>query len=348
MNTSSLETLLRPGSDEPRTLNFEHQTLNGDPEGELPELFKVQGSRFKVQRLLAAGCLATFLLGAVRGGLSVLLLWVFAFGSTLGAAEPTKAQIDFFENKIRPIFAGNCYKCHSPAEGKIKGGLELDWKGGWEKGGENGPVIVPGAPEQSLLIKAVRYTDPDLQMPPKGEKLSEAQISDLVAWVKMGAPDPRAKRPAAATAGEYGGNGKDHWAFKPMKKPPLPAVRNDSWIRNDVDRFILAKLEANGMTPNEPADQRALIRRVYFDLIGLPPTPDEMDNFVNDDSPKAFEKVVDKLLASPHYGERWGRHWLDVARYSDSKGQFDRRRESSLYPSVLPAPAASGGNPPGH
>jgi mono/diheme cytochrome c family protein len=262
-------------------------------------------------------------------------LAVSLFACTVGsvrAAEPTKAQLDFFENKIRPIFTENCYKCHSPAKDKVKGGLELDWKGGWEKGGENGPVIVPGNPDRSPLIKAVRYTDPDLQMPPKGDKLSEAQISDLVAWVKMGAPDPRTVRPAAASAGDYGGNGKDHWAFKPVKKPALPAVQNDSWIKNDVDRFILAKLEANGMTPNEPADRRALIRRVYFDLIGLPPTPEEADDFLSDDSPKAFEKVVDKLLASPHYGERWGRHWLDVARYSDSKGQFDRRRESSIYP----------------
>src|SRR5438034_9762355 len=123
------------------------------------------------------------------------------------AGEPTKAQLDFFENKIRPIFAENCYKCHSPAKGKIKGGLELDWKGGGEKGGENGPVIVPGNPEQSLLIKAVRYADPDLQMPPKGDKLSDAQIRDLVAWVKMSAPDPRTTRPAAAIARESGGNG---------------------------------------------------------------------------------------------------------------------------------------------
>jgi len=251
---------------------------------------------------------------------------------TVRAAEPTKAQLDFFERKIRPILTENCFKCHSPAKGKIKGGLELDWKGGWEKGGENGPVIVPGDPEQSRLIKAVRYIDPDLQMPPKGEKLSATQISDLVAWVKMGAPDPRTIRPAAAIAGEIGGNGKDHWAFKPVNKPPLPDVQNGAWVRNEVDRFVLAKLEASGMKPNEPADPRALIRRVYFDLIGLPPTPEEADQFLNDDSPKAFEKVVDKLLASPHYGERWGRHWLDVARYSDSKGQFDRRRESSIYP----------------
>src|SRR6266705_2665227 len=251
-------------------------------------------------------------------------VWVAlgVLGAGAPGAEPSRAQLDFFESRIRPIFANNCYKCHSQQAEKVKGGLLLDTREGLLKGGKTGPGIVPGNPDRSLLIEAVRYTNADLQMPPKGEKLSEAQIADLVAWVKMGAPDPRTTRPAAATAGEYGGNGKDHWAFKPVKKTALPAVQNDSWVKNDVDRFILAKLEANGMTPNEPADQRALIRRVYFDLIGLPPTPEEADNFLNDESPKAFEKVVDKLLASPHYGERWGRHWLDVARYSDSKGQI--------------------------
>ena len=247
------------------------------------------------------------------------------------AAAPNQAQIDFFENKIRPIFAENCYKCHSPAKGKIKGGLELDWKGGWEKGGDSGPAIVPGDPEKSLLIKAVRYTDPDLQMPPKGEKISPAQVNDLVTWVKMGAPDPRKSRPESAKA-EYGGNGKDHWAFKPVTKPAPPLAKNEAWVKNDVDRFIIAKLEENGLTPNEPADKRTLIRRVYYDLIGLPPTPEEVNAFLADNSPQAFEKVVDNLLASPRYGERWARHWLDVARYSDTKGQFDRRRETSIYP----------------
>jgi mono/diheme cytochrome c family protein len=264
--------------------------------------------------------------------LAVFAAFLLSAVSTTSAAEPTKAQLDFFESKIRPIFADNCYKCHSPAKGKIKGELELDWKGGWEKGREHGAVIVPGDPEKSPLIKAIRYADPDLQMPPKGEKLSAAQVNDLVAWVKMGAPDSRATRPVAEGVAQYGGNGKDHWAFKPMKKSQPPAVKNEAWVKNDVDRFVLSKLEQNGMTPNEPADKRALIRRVYYDLIGLPPAPEEADAFLNDDSAKTLEKVVDKLLASPQYGERWGRHWLDVARYSDSKGQFDRRRESSIYP----------------
>jgi hypothetical protein len=261
---------------------------------------------------------------------SLILLAIVLRNSSGSAAEPAKAQLDFFENKVRPIFTDNCYKCHNPAKGKVKANLELDWKGGWEKGGDAGPAVVPGDPEKSLLIKAVRYTDPDLQMPPKGEKLSDAQINDLIAWVRMGAPDPRTTRPSDTTG--YGGGSKDHWAFKPLTKSLPPQVKNASWAKNDLDRFILAKLEESGMSPNEPADKRTLIRRVYYDLIGLPPTPAEVQAFVQDESPGAYEKVVDTLLASPRYGERWGRHWLDVARYSDSKGQFDRKRESSVYP----------------
>jgi hypothetical protein len=269
-------------------------------------------------------------------------LWVGAFSVTIArpsarlaeaqGAAPTKDQLDFFESRIRPIFAGNCYQCHSGAVSPPKGGLELDWKGGWETGGDSGRAIVPGDPDKSLLIQAVRYTDPGLHMPPGG-KLSDAQINDLVTWVRMGAPDPRTSRPTpAATA--YGGRGKEHWAFKPVTKPTPPTVKNTAWVKNDIDRFVEAKLEAGGMTGNEMADKRTLIRRAYIDLIGLPPTPEQVQAFLADPTPTAFEKVVDGLLASPRYGERWGRHWLDVARYADSKGQNDRRRESSLYPNA--------------
>ncbi|MBI3849793.1 MAG: PSD1 domain-containing protein [Verrucomicrobia bacterium] len=273
----------------------------------------------------------TALRGLMFGAWCFFGVWMLALGCLTAAAEPSKTQLDFFESKVRPIFTENCYKCHSPGRGKVKAGLELDWKGGWEKGGDSGPAIIPGEPEKSLLIKAVRYTDPDLKMPPKGDKLSAAQVNDLVAWVKMGAPDPRATRPAAEKI-EYAGDSKDHWAFKPVKKPAPPTVKNEAWVKNDIDRFILAKLEEKGMKPNEPAEKHTLIRRVYYDLIGLPPTPEEVSAFENDSSSDAYEKVVDHLLVSPHYGERWARHWLDVARYSDSKGQFDRRRESSIYP----------------
>jgi len=243
----------------------------------------------------------------------------------------SKDQLEFFEARVRPILVDNCYKCHSPSKGSPQAGLELDWKGGWEKGGTDGPAIVPGDPERSLLIAAVRYTDSTLQMPPTG-KLSTAQVNDLVAWVRMGAPDPRTTRPAGSAV-TYGGNGKDHWAFKPVTRPTPPAVKNETWIKNDIDRFVLAKLEASGMTGNEPADKRTLIRRAYYDVIGLPPSPQQVNAFLADNSPNAFEKVVDGLLASPHYGERWGRHWLDVARYADTKGQADRRRqETPVYP----------------
>jgi len=276
-------------------------------------------------------------------------LWLGAFAlieakpSPLTAAaaldEPqatlSQDQLNFFETRIRPILADSCYRCHSASVNPPKGSLELDWKGGWQKGGDSGPAIVPGDPDKSLLIQAVRYSDPGLQMPPPG-KLTDAQINDLVAWVRMGAPDPRTTRPVPATPGavSYGGQGKNHWAFKPVTKPSLPAVKNAAWVKNDLDRFVEAKLEASGMAGNEMADKQTLIRRAYFDLIGLPPTPEQVQAFVADASPTAFEKVVDGLLASPRYGERWGRHWLDVARYADSKGQNDRRRESTIYPNA--------------
>ncbi|MBI5799902.1 MAG: PSD1 domain-containing protein [Verrucomicrobia bacterium] len=246
------------------------------------------------------------------------------------ATALTADQSAFFENKIRPILAGHCLKCHSTAEGKTKGGLALDTREGTLKGGDSGPAVVPGNPDKSSLIRAVRYTDPDLQMPPKGEKLSDAQIADLVAWVKMGAPDPR----TGAAKGKYASatERKVWWAFQPVKKQEPPAVQNKSWPANPVDNFILAKLDEKNLKPSAPADRRVLIRRLYFDLIGLPPTPAEVEAFVNDKSSTAYEKLVDKLLASPHYGERWGRHWLDVARYSDTVGDPAKRRESPAYP----------------
>ena len=245
------------------------------------------------------------------------------------AAEPTKAQIDFFESKVRPVLANNCYKCHSTKAEKVKGGLLLDSREGVLKGGENGPVIVPGEPERSVLIKAIRYTDPDLQMPPKGDKLSEQQINDLVAWVKMGAPDPRV---ATAAQKNWTDPNAKHWAWQPVKKPVVPSVSDSAWCKTPVDNFIVAKLDEKGMKPSPLADKRTLIRRAYFDLIGLPPTRDEVETFVNDTSPNAFEKVIDHLLALPQYGERWGRHWLDTARYADTKGEIRQQRENRNYP----------------
>jgi len=258
-----------------------------------------------------------------------LFLGAWSFGFDTFAAEPSPAQLQFFENRVRPVLAQNCYKCHSQQAEKVKGGLLLDNKESLLNGGKTGPAIIPGDPETSLLIKAIRYQDPDLQMPPNDNKLPDAAIADLVAWVKMGAPDPRLGAPAAKT---WSDSPKTHWAWQPLKKTPLPEVKDEAWAKTPVDKFILAKLEEKGLKPSPPADKRTLVRRATFDLIGLPPTPAEVEDFVKDESPDAFAKVVDRLLASPHYGERWGRHWLDVARYSDTKGQYRRQREDANYP----------------
>jgi len=245
------------------------------------------------------------------------------------ASDPTPAQLQFFENRIRPVLAENCYKCHSTQSEKIKGGLVLDSRDGVLKGGDTGPAIVPGDPEKSLLIKAVRYSDPDLQMPPKGGKLPDNTIADLVAWIKMGAPDPRETSSAQKA---WADSSKTHWSWQALTKPNVPEVKDPIWAKTPIDNFILAKLEEKDLKPNPPADKRTLIRRATFDLIGLPPAPEEVDAFLKDDAPDAFAKVVDRLLASPHYGERWGRHWLDVARYSDTKGQIRRQRDDPNYP----------------
>ncbi len=250
---------------------------------------------------------------------------------SLLAAEPTKAQLDFFESKVRPTLVNNCYKCHSHEATKLKGGLSLEFRETVLKGGDTGPAVVPGDPEKSLLIKAVRYTDPDLQMPPKGEKLSDDQIANLISWIKMGAPDPRTTN--STTYGkEWAKSEKDHWSFKPVKKPSVPEVKETNWCATPVDAFIVAKLEENGMKPAPLADKRTLLRRATFDLIGLAPTLKELQDFLDDNSPDAFAKVVDRLLASPQYGERWGRYWLDTARYSDTKGDVKRQKEDFRYP----------------
>jgi mono/diheme cytochrome c family protein len=252
---------------------------------------------------------------------------VFCILAALSAAAATAQAADdagsfeFFESKIRPILVDNCYKCHSQTSEKVKGGLLLDTRDGLLKGGDTGPAIKPGHPDESLLIKAVRYADEDLQMPPKGKKLSSEQIADLETWVRLGAPDPRTNQVSGLSRAEaIAAKARTHWAFQPVEESPVPVVRNKRWIQTPVDNFILARLDAKGLTPSQRADKRTLIRRAYFDLIGLPPSPEEVSEFLANGSPDAFARLVDKLLASPHYGERWGRHWLDVARYADTKG----------------------------
>jgi hypothetical protein len=248
------------------------------------------------------------------------------------AAELPADQIEFFEKRIRPVLIESCYKCHSTESGKAKGGLLLDTKTGVLQGGDSGPALVAGRPEDSLLIKAVRYVDKELQMPPEsaGGKLAPEKVADLEAWVKMGAPDPRTAHAAAKAASDFPdiAKARAHWAFQPVTAPPVPAVKDRSWVRTPVDAFVLAKLEAKGIQPAPPADKQTLLRRLSFDLTGLPPSPQEMDDFLQDESRDAYEKAVDRLLASPRYGERWGRYWLDVARYADTKGyvfQEERR-----------------------
>jgi hypothetical protein len=232
------------------------------------------------------------------------------------ADTPPAEAVEFFEAKVRPVLVEHCYGCHSAEQGKSKGGLQLDTRAGVRAGGDGGPAVVPGKPDASPLVKAVRYTDPDLRMPPKG-KLPAEQIAVLEAWVRMGAPDPRT---GAAVPQPPGGDAaRSHWAFRPVRDPPAPAVKRGDWVRTPVDAFVLANLEARGLSPSPEADRRTLIRRAYFDLTGLPPTYEEVEAFAADDSPDAFARLVDRLLASPRYGERWGRHWLDVARYADTK-----------------------------
>jgi mono/diheme cytochrome c family protein len=251
--------------------------------------------------------------------------------SAVRADVTPSSGTDFFESKIRPILVDNCYKCHSSQAEKLKGGLSVEFHESLLKGGENGPAVVPGNPDKSLLIKAVRYGDPDLQMPPRGKKLSEQQIADLVTWIKMGAPDPRLIAKATGSA-VWSKDRRDHWSFKPLKVVSIPEVHDTNWVANPIDAFILARLEKEGMKPSPPAAKRTLIRRATFDLTGLPPTPEEVQAFVDDKSPDAYAKVVDRLLASPQYGERWGRYWLDTARYADTKGDIKQNQDVPIFP----------------
>ena len=216
---------------------------------------------------------------------------------------------DFFESKIRPVLAEKCYGCHSVESGKSKGGLLLDTREGVRTGGDTGPAVVPGDLDKSLLIQAIRWHDPDTGMPPesKGGKLPDSMIADLEAWVKASTDDPR---DAKAVAKKYDGMAaKDWWAYQPMTKPLVPQTKNQTWAKTDIDRFILAKLEPKGIEPVGRADNATLMRRLYLDLTGLPPAPDA-----------SAENLIDRLLASRAFAERWGRHWLDVARYAETTG----------------------------
>ncbi len=230
-------------------------------------------------------------------------------------------ELSFFEKKIRPVLVNQCYQCHSATAKKPAGGLLLDSREAMLKGGVSGQAaVVPNNPQASLLLQAIRYTNPKLQMPMTG-KLSEEVIKDFEQWIQMGAPDPRTITVTAATKQPYDFNeAKMFWSFQPHNAVAVPAVKYQSWSKTPIDNFILAALEKKNLKPVSDADKRTLIRRATFDLTGLPPTPREIEAFINDSAPNAFEKLVDRLLASSAYGERWGRHWLDLVRYADTAG----------------------------
>ncbi|MDB5301960.1 MAG: Planctomycete cytochrome [Phycisphaerales bacterium] len=242
------------------------------------------------------------------------------------AGTPQAEGIEFFEAKVRPLLADRCYTCHSAKAEKLQAEFRLDSRAGLLIGGKSKkPAIVPGDPDNSPLVRAVRWSDPDFQMPPK-HKLDDAQIADLVQWIKQGAPDPRADAPAVAAVDCGPITASKFWCFQPPRESAPPKVKREGWARGPIDQFVLAKMEEKGLAPVKPADKRTLIRRATLDLTGLPPTPEEIDAFLADNSPEAFEKVVDRLLASPAYGECWGRHCLDVVRYADTGG------DSADYP----------------
>jgi len=270
------------------------------------------------------------------------LSWLcLAFAGILFLARPAHAQADdpqglaFFESKIRPVLVEHCYACHSAGAGKSEGGLSVDTRDGLLKGGDRGPAIVPREPTKSLLLLVIEHREADLEMPLNKPRLSKSIAADVATWIKLGAPDPRNTSAVVATRKQ----GK-HWSLVKPVRHPLPATSQPAWARRELDHFILAALDKHELTPSADASHATLLRRLYFDLTGLPPTPEEVEQFVSQltHSPHAegesgrvgeresvYSALVDKLLASPRFGERWGKHWLDVARYAESTG-----RESNL------------------
>jgi hypothetical protein len=264
-----------------------------------------------------------------RGTFLCIGLVVWANPRALAEDKQPASQDDFFEKSVRPVLSANCFKCHGPE--KQENNLRLDSRAAILQGGKTGPAVVPGRPEESLLVAAIRYDDKP-RMPPD-RKLTDAEFAVLIKWVKAGAPWPSSKaeiRPEPTRAGKtITKKDREFWSFRTIESPAVPKVDNASSPKTAIDFFILAELEANGLKPTETADKRTLIRRATFDLIGLPPTPEEIQAFLKDTEPDAFARVVDRLLASPHYGERWARHWLDVARYAEDQAHTYHAR---VYP----------------
>ena len=252
-----------------------------------------------------------------------LVVWVLCAtqlcGEEVTADQPADpAGVEFFEKRVRPVLVEHCYECHSSEAEEEQGGLRLDSRAALRRGGESGPAVVPGSADESLLISAIRYED--LEMPPDG-KLPEQLIADLVNWVERGAPNPRIGPEHVTPDADIDLDaGRDFWAFRPLQSARPAPLADESGPRGAIDRFVSAELNARGLAARPPADKYTLLRRIYLDLVGLPPDPEEIADFVNDSSARAYERVVERLLNSPHFGERWGRHWLDLAQYADTVG----------------------------
>ena len=226
-------------------------------------------------------------------------------------------QLEFFEKQVRPIFVEHCYECHDE---RADGGLHVNSRAGLLRGGDTGAAVVPGDPDSSLLVEAIRYENQDFQMPPQG-RLKQDQIDVMVKWIEMGAPDPRLEITGAPSPiGMSIQDGRKFWSFQPVINPSVPDLGEQDFVKNPIDAFILQKLMSCGLQPAPPAEAGTLARRLYMNVTGVPPTPEQLDRFLSDGSPGSTQKLIDRLLHSPAYGERWGRHWLDVARYADSNG----------------------------
>ncbi len=265
--------------------------------------------------------------------LCVSLATFFSLKQTLAADD--SLALDFFESKIRPILVQHCYECHSGKSAAVKGGLRLDDREQTRKGGESGPAVVPKQLDASLIISALRFES--VEMPPSG-KLPENVIKDFERWIEMGAPDPRE---SAATSHPTKANGKidwetagQFWSFQLPQRIEAPHVANSHWISRPIDAFVASRLEQAGLQPNEPADRRTLLRRLAFDTLGLPPSFEEVEAFVNDASPNAYERVVERLLSSEHFGERWARLWLDVARFAEDQAHIVGDNKELFYPNA--------------
>ena len=308
------------------TGTFQTSTLPGKPGGPPhAELFRFASrvtikSVIRPARTLSPGCFppVTDMPISLRfSSLAVALLMLVAPGVNSAVEPPTPEQVDFFEARIRPVLIKHCFECHSATARELGGGLMLDNRAAIAKGGDSGAVLVPGDPQASRLMAALRYGDENLQMPPDG-KLPDEILADFEQWIAMGAPDPRdGPRPPPPDSMEA--RARKHWAFqKPVK--PATAATDDPWPRTDLDRLVWARLKQQGLQPASTAAPYQLVRRLYFDLLGLPPTYEQASAFAAQPSDEAYAQLVDELLRSPHFGERWGRHWLDVARFGDTKG----------------------------